>query len=93
MFVDAPAGFRSGFEVAGDELFFVADVQNERDAQRQVVDDGLHQAGDALPIPRFKSLKPWQLDLAQPNIALPVIENSITRLHLLGPRLDFRLIV
>jgi len=56
--IDATIRSGSGHEVPGDELLVVPYFQNECNAQGKVMNDRLHQAADALPVPCFESLEP-----------------------------------
>ena len=55
--VDTAVLLGGGLEVAGDELLAVPDFQNKHNTQRQIMNDRLHQAADALPVPCLKPLK------------------------------------
>src|SRR5690349_9344062 len=46
--------------VSRDELFLVANLQYQRDANWQVLNDRVQKAGDSTSIPSFEALKPRQ---------------------------------
>jgi hypothetical protein len=73
--------FRSRGQMPGNEFLLVANLQDQGDAQGQVVDHRFNETANAVAVPRLEALEARQLDLGPLNLAIPVGKLSVSCFH------------
>ena len=64
--------------MARDEFLCFTHFKDKGNAQGEILDDGLDEAGDSVLIPSFKPLEAGQFDLASLDFAVPISDVAVT---------------